>query len=68
MKTLALGFLGSRFIGVTHAPSVFSNAIGVFDSHLVRVAGLPLMTLSFGFLGSRLVGVDVAICELYQLP
>lgn len=57
MKMLALRFLGSRLVSITRAPSVFSNAFGVLDSHLVGDASLPLPTLAFGFPGSRLVGV-----------
>ncbi|KAL1442743.1 hypothetical protein MTO96_046266 [Rhipicephalus appendiculatus] len=57
LSALLLGFLGSRLVGVTRAPSPFSNAIGVLDSRLVGVVGLPLPTLAFGFPGSPLIGV-----------
>lgn len=48
-------FLGSHLVGVTRVQSVFSNAIGVLDSHLVGVVGILLPTLAFGFSDSRLV-------------
>lgn len=68
LKTLALGFLRSR-LGVTSAPSVFSNLIGVLDSHLVSVAGLPLPMLAFGFPGSPLNNVDSKQqSTIYALP
>lgn len=48
------------------AGALCMDAIGVFVSRLVRVAGLLLPTLAFGFPGSRLLSVVGATTPFFN--